>query len=398
MKRTGTIAAVVTILAVALLAGCASKPAPVAEVKSYVFWPEAPDTPRIQYLTSFSSSADCQQQKSSLQDTLYGRESEQVVEVGKPYGVAMWNGRIYVCDVRGNSVMVFDVRQRQTRLMGSRGAGAIQRAVDIVAAPDGTKYVADLGSRRISVYDADERFVRSFSFPEWSPVSLAVYGNLLYVVDFAEQHVKVLDRFNGKLLSTIGGPGGEDGLFVRPLGIAVDADGNIFVTDVIKCRVQKFSPEGELLLAFGETGDRPGFFVRPKHLKVASDNILYVVDASFNNVQLFDEEGLCMMFFGMGGAHHGAMELPAGIYITDQDIDLFKQYIHPAFKAERLIIVTNQLGPHAVSVYAMGQLHDGKTVEDVQPGRISVPNEVIVPTETPPPAAQPEAELTAVPN
>ena len=92
---------------------------------------------------------------------------------------------------------------------------------------------------------------------------------------------------------------------------------------------------------------------------------MYVVDAAFDNVQMFNPDGRVLMFFGSGGGHPGSMDLPAGICINESDIELFRQYVHPAFEPHRLIVVTNQFGRHKVSVYAMGELREGATVQDL---------------------------------
>ena len=123
----------------------------------------------------------------------------------------------------------------------------------------------------------------------------------------------MLDRFRGTELRSIGSPGGEQGQFIRPLGVEVDADGALYVSDVIRGRIQKFDTDGELELALGEIGDAPGQFVRPKHLAVDDEGILYVVDAAFQNVQMFNDRGELLMFFGGVGEYPGGMSLPAGI-------------------------------------------------------------------------------------
>jgi pyruvate dehydrogenase E2 component (dihydrolipoamide acetyltransferase) len=46
-------------------------------------------------------------------------------------------------------------------------------------------------------------------------------------------------------------------------------------------------------------------------------------------------------------------------------LDLFQKYVHPAFEAQRLVLVTNQFGDNKVSVYAFGHLKPGKTVKDI---------------------------------
>ena len=89
-------------------------------------------------------------------------------------------------------------------------------------------------------------------------------------------------------------------------------------------------------------------------------------------MQIFDPAGHVLTFFGSAGNFPGAMNLPAGLALHEGDLDLFADRIHPAFQAERLVVVTNQFGPNKVSVYALGHLKPGKTARDVAAGRVSV--------------------------
>lgn len=357
------------------LTGCSSAPAAKQEVrKSYVFWPEAPAEPRVQFVTSYRKASDVKPEKAGgLSDLLYGKaETVADLPISKPYGIAAWDGRVYVTDLRGQGIVVLDLKKQETRLMGASGSGALKRANDVCVGPDGTKYVADMGRQAIAVFDAGERFVKAFSAPDFNPVAVAVRGDELYVCDAKAQVVKVLDRNQGTLLRTIGKPGGEDGQFIFPIDVAVDPSGNLLVVDALKARVQRFSPDGKLLGQFGKAGNRPGDFVRPKHIAVASDGTIFVVDASFNNVQVFDAEGRVMGFFGAMGAHPGAMDLPAGVAVVEGDLSPYRADIHPDFQADRLVLVSNNFGPNKVSVYAVGGLKPGRTVADINASRIEI--------------------------
>ena len=88
----------VTFLVLASVAGCASKPKPVQN-KPAAFWPPYPDEPRIQYLTSFRTNTDIAPAASGLDKLIYGKEQQDILTLKKPYGVKMWNGRVYVCDL-----------------------------------------------------------------------------------------------------------------------------------------------------------------------------------------------------------------------------------------------------------------------------------------------------------
>ncbi len=354
------------------LAGCATPSSTGGKrPETYSFWPLFPDEPRMQFLASFQYSDDVEPEKSGLEDLIYG-EKRRVLPINKPYGVEMRDGKIYVCDTRNAGVIILDLRKQQTRLLGATGMGRMSSPTDVAIAPDGLIYVSDAARGVIFVYSADERHIGSFGWPDFRPTGIAIYGEELYACDFIAQQVQVLDRRTGERLRVIGEKGDSDGQFVRPLGIDVDRDGNVYVSDVIRCRVQKFSADGEFLGAFGGIGDVLGAFVRPKHLAVDSDGIVYVVDAGFANIQMFDQENRLLMFFGASGAHPGAMYLPAGVCAHEGDLDLFDDYMHPAFEAHRLLLVTNQFGPNKVSVYAMGRLREGYTVQDIATARASM--------------------------
>ena len=359
------------IAVAAALAGCAEPKAVSDEGPAeYTFWPPSPDEPRIQFLVAYQYSEDIAPATSQLEDMIYGQQASRVLPIKKPYGVEMWDGKIYICDLENSGVVVLDLKQQQTRVMGVTGVATLGSPSDIAIAPDGTKYVGDVLHNMVFVFDAGERYVTRFGHEDFKPVGVAVSGDELYVCDFAGQRIVIMDRHTGQTKRTFGQGGMEDGQFIGPLGIATDSKGNIVVSDVYKGRVQKFDRQGNVVMAFGELSRAFGGFVRAKHLAVDHDDNIHVVDAAFQNVQVFNEEGRLLTYFGSAGRHPGSMYLPAGICVHEGDLELFDRYIHPAFEARRLLIVTNQFGPHKVAVYALGQLRPGKTVQDVAGQRV----------------------------
>src|SRR5215472_11203978 len=132
-------------------AGCASKPA-AAPQKAAAFWPQYPDSPRVQFLTSFQRSSDIEPAKSKLDELVLGKETVQVLPLAKPYGIKMWNGKIYVCDIRNQQITIFDLRNKRTLIMGKEGANALERPTDITIAADGMKYVTDLNKGQVIVF------------------------------------------------------------------------------------------------------------------------------------------------------------------------------------------------------------------------------------------------------
>ena len=103
------------------LVGCTQQQPVATAPKAYSFWPAPPDQPHVQFLTSYNGSSDVSTSRSQFDEMLYGKATEQGII--KPYGIAMWNGRIYVTDLRTVGVTVLDLRQHQTRIHGRRGSG-----------------------------------------------------------------------------------------------------------------------------------------------------------------------------------------------------------------------------------------------------------------------------------
>lgn len=375
-KRTLCTAGLIGLIATGLVGCASSKPtAQAAKPKmACTFWPPDPDEPRIQFLGTISSSDDVAPTESSdFERLIFGKDSVRVAHVNKPYGVASRDGKIYVCDIRAKALVVMDLVKKQTRLVGITGATRLQRPVAVAVADDGEIFVADNVHGAILVFDRSERFSRFFEIPKLKPASLAIFGDRLYVADMARQQVLVLDRTSGKETGVVGSVGDEGGQFRLPVGVATDKDGNLFVSDMMRCCVQKFGPDGAYIGGFGELGDHAGGFARPKHLAVDAEGVIYVVDSGFQNVQMFDDKFQLLMHFGSHGSFPGAMDLPVGVCVTRSGLEHFQAMIHPGFEAKELIIVANQFGNAKVSLYARGERRPSYTQAQLREGATAVP-------------------------
>ncbi|USN99289.1 MAG: hypothetical protein H6810_01020 [Phycisphaeraceae bacterium] len=360
---------IVAALGAVLLAGCSTPSGGAARPQAtgtYTFWPLAPDEPRIQFVKSFRSGFDITtQRQSGLENMIFGEERDDISSIEKPYGVAMRKGCLYVCDIRRPSLTALDIKKEQVRLLGTQGANRLAHPVDVDIADDGMIYVADNERNAVVVFGADERYQTAFGVKDWKPVAVAIHGDRLYVCDLGHQQIVIMDRRTGEAISTFGKAGDADGEFRVPLSLDTDKDGFVYVCDMMRCRVQKFTPDGAYLSGVGELGDYAGSFARPKQIAVDGDGILYVVDAAFQNVQMFNDEFGLLMSFGSAGNYGGAMNLPAGLCVSDDSVDAFRDLIHPGFDAYRIIAVTNQFGEQKVSVYALGRRKDGWSIADL---------------------------------
>jgi len=348
-RRTPGVPALACAAAAAWLAGCATA------VKKPVssFFPPPPGLPRIQYLTSFSGLKDIEEQ-SAFNRFVVGEKQD--VQVDKPYGLALYDGQIYVCDTN-STVMIFDLKKRKFRVLrGAVGAGKLSQPINISIDRDGTKYVTDPVRGQIVAFDRDDEFLQAYGAPgAWRPVDAVPYEDRLYVADVANGLVKVFDRQSGALLKTIGDKGDPSERLDRPTNLAFDAEGYLYVTDVGRFQVVKFDRDGHFQKTFGRPGDNLGHFARPKGIAVDHDGRLYAVDASFNNVQIFNKEGRLLMFFGNEADKPGSLLLPAKVAIDYDNLSYFQPYVAPNFQVEYLVLVTSQFGDHRINVYGYGQ-------------------------------------------
>src|ERR1043165_6774264 len=91
----------------------AARGAAVRKKEIPVFFPPAPELPRIQYLTHFSGLRDIETQ-SAFDRFVVGEK--QNLKLDKPYGVAIHDGKIYVCDTNA-TIAVFDIKARSFRTL-----------------------------------------------------------------------------------------------------------------------------------------------------------------------------------------------------------------------------------------------------------------------------------------
>ncbi|WJW76622.1 hypothetical protein QVG61_05900 [Thiohalobacter sp. IOR34] len=346
----------IALLLLLLTAGCATPTRTPEEAK--LFFPPLPNPPRIQYLARFSTQGDLVADASGLKDFLFGKESMQGHLVRKPYGVALYDGKIYVVDIRGNGYGIYDLKNRRTDFIQGFGNGSMKKPINISIAADGTKYITDTGRNQILVYSRDDKYVKAFGTPEeFKPIDCLIAGDRLYVTDLYHHRVHVLDRSTGDELFSFGSAGSKEGQLFQPTNLALSPDGrSIYVSDSGNFRVQKFTLEGKYIRTYGGIGDAVGHFARPKGIAVDRRERLYVVDAAFENVQIFDKDGTPLLFFGEAGDKTGNINLPADIYIDYDNVEYFRRYAAPDFNLEYVILVSSQFGINKVTAFGFGKM------------------------------------------
>ena len=332
--------------AILILSACASSPTPVEEVELPVY-PPPPNEPRFFYERSLITSADVEiESRTSQFERLITGAARTGIGMGKPFGVTVHKGRVFVSDTLKRMVMAFDVREGRFFEIGTQGPGELVKPMGLDVDLNGNLYVCDASAKQVVVFDRDGNFQRRFGEPEMfdRPAGLTVNANgtRLFVVDTGgvsstRHRVLVFDSWTGALLQTISQRGQAEGELNLPRDATVDRQGNLYVVDGGNFRVQVFGPDGEFLRGFGSIGRQSGQLARPKGIGVDDEGNVYVVDTAFGNFQIFNPDGQLLLAVGSrnSSAGPGRFMLPAGlaidedgrVYMVDQyfkKVDIFR--------------------------------------------------------------------------
>lgn len=198
------------------------------------------------------------------------------------------------------------------------------------------------------------------------PFDVAVYEGRVYVTDTVHRTVMALDFPNSD--SFVFGDKGDEGDLHKPLGIAIDGAGIVYVVDATLRAVQVYSAEGEfqrrvdvskwaerpsgvdvtpdgsrlfvvdtggvesddhqvlivnaadgrLIRQIGVRGKRDGELNLPRDVHLGPNGLLYVTDGGNFRVQSFTQEGKHVRSWGQPGRRLGQFSRPKGISIDRQ--------------------------------------------------------------------------------
>jgi DNA-binding beta-propeller fold protein YncE len=179
-------------------------------------------------------------------------------------------------------------------------------------------YVTDPGSVRFHVYDKGrERYFsvqRAGEDDLISPIGVGVDGNgNVYVSDSVLKQVFIFDS-EGKYLRSFGPPN----MFQRPAGIALTGD-RIYVVDTHSHSIFVLSlMDGRILFTIGKQGTEQGNFNYPTNIFISRENLIYVTDSMNFRVQIFKPDGSYLTSFGKLGDGSGNFSKPKGIAVDSE--------------------------------------------------------------------------------
>lgn len=230
---------------------------------------------------------------------------------------------------------------------------------------------------RIQVFSPDGEYLRGWRTPEITngkPCGMGFDrdGNLA-VADTHYFRVLFYDP-QGTLLTdkTIGGVNGQGpGEFHFLTDVAQDSQGNYYVGEYGEHdRIQKFSPDGTYILQWGGHGREPGKFVRPQGITVDAQDQVWVADACNHRIQIFDSQGRLLQLWGEHGQEPGKLSYPYGLELDGQGHVYVCEFGNN--RVQKFTLDGKYLGHWGVSGRRDGELHQPWGLALDSHGRIHV--------------------------
>jgi len=329
---------------------------------SKLVWPQPPDIPRVRYTNYFAgmkidyAQDTTKKPKATWMDRLAGSQpvSDKVTnknfpfQLLGPYGMSVDSkGNLYVADQKVGAIFIFNTETKDAQLIRNGFEAHFGTINSVAVDDDGRIFVSDGKLSKVQVFNAKHQVEAQIREGLVDPVGLAIdkENRFLYVVDTQQDQVLVYDADTLKPLRKIGTGGKKHTLttpgdFALPTDVAVDKDGNIYVTDTLNWRVEIFDADGKFISQFGQHCDAIGCFKRPKGIAVDSDGHIWVVDTGMALVQAYNRNGDLLGYVGGPGRNLGQFNDPMGITI-DQNNRMFVSEQYPWGRVQQFRYITD---------------------------------------------------------
>lgn len=185
-------------------------------------------------------------------------------------------------------------------------------------------WVFNRGAHPVIQFDKNGNFLQAWGeglFKSSHGMRIDAGGNV-WAVD-VKGHLVLKLSPAGQVQMVIGRKAGDNDsreYFNEPTGIAIAANGDLFISDgYVNSRVVKFNQDGDYLTHWGSKGDGDGQFNLVHDVTIDSAGKVYVADRTNQRVQIFDRNGTFLGKWTGIGAPWGLIYVAKenGIYMCD---------------------------------------------------------------------------------
>jgi len=236
------------------------------------------------------------------------------------------DGSVVVVDAVTSEVVKFGPDGSVVAKYTGSGDDALKNSTGLAVDDRGNIFVADTWNHRVVKLDRDLHFVSRWGAygatngqasgnPSefYGPRSVAVdaKGNV-YVTDTGNKRIQEFDN-NGKFIAQFGGGGGAAGQLNEPVGLALTPQGSLVVADTWNRRVQVLSATGQPVAQWPVSTWQTNVHNEP-YIAVAADGTVYVTDPNVTpgRILVYSAQGQPMAVWTLSGT---ALVDPTGIAV-----------------------------------------------------------------------------------
>lgn len=209
-----------------------------------------------------------------------------------PLALAHSNEDLYILESASKRILKYSrgtFSQKFERNM-QKGAVELGQPLGIAAARD-QLYVTDADKQCIHIFDQQGKHLFTNNSADLKfPTGIAVDQEGNVFVSDRDNHCVYMLTPSGKVCRTLGRKGSRAGELLLPYGVAVTASGLIVVSEIANSRLSIFSPSGTLVMCFGSKGSKPGQFIQPRQVYVNPKDQILVADERNQRIQIFEVE------------------------------------------------------------------------------------------------------------
>jgi len=265
-----------------------------------------------------------------------------------PFDVAFdGSTTIYVTVPDEGTVLAFDKNGRSGRVFveGHQEGDASVADYDVLAptgidvGDNGIIYVAD--RKKMAVVAFNEDGDKLSEFPIMAPKAVEVTNGRMYVI--SDTGTLFVTDLEGNALGQWGTNGRGQDQLAGAFGVAVDGDGNIYISDLDNYRVTSLTPELERRWQLGEPADistsheQSREFSAPAGITLGADGNLYLVDGLNSQVRVISPDGASVSLpLGEHGVNDDQFFFPKGIEWMDEDLFVIADSFHARVVGVRL--------------------------------------------------------------